>query len=799
MIKNYFIIAFRNIRRNKVYSFINIAGLSLGLAAAMLIILYVKDEVSYDRFQKNLSNTYRIISVSSNVENGKTRKDGNSGYLQGPRFTANVPGIRSFVRIQSGSVDIKKGTDVSAADMLKVDSSFFSIFSFPLLSGDRKTCLSDPHSIVISEDEAKKQFGTTDAVGKVIVLKSDSTFVPYSVTAVAKRCPQNSSIKFDILLPFQPSASDLNQSENWFNFFLNTFVVLDPKANVASVEKEMTKFYDRDSREAAKIIAEKYGPIMGKTKYGLQPFADLHLSKDLPAQNGLSDASNPMYSYILSGIALFILLIACINFVNLTVARSIKRAKEIGIRKVVGSSRKQLIMQFLGESFILCLIAFLAALLIVQLILPVFNDLSNKALALSYLFDAKLIAFYILLFALTSFLAGFYPALVLSGFNPVETLYSRFTLSGKNYLQKSLVVLQFTLASFLISATLVIYLQFNYLTTEKLGYDDTNLVKISKDDLTRDETKLLKETLMKNPDIIGVAPKNGGFWGTVAKVNADSTINFAYETVDESYLPLLKIPIIDGRNFSKDFPSDSSHSILVNESFVKQAGWKQPIGQEVNFWYDNNTKYSVIGVVKDYHFQSLSEKIGPQLFTMKPKNNFGSVYIKLRPKTATSSLAFIQATFKNLFPLSPYHYSFKQDENIRDYDAEAKWKQIMLFGAILTIFISCIGLFGLSVLSAEKRIKEIGIRKVLGASVSSVVTSLSKDFLKLVILSIFIALPVAWIVAGKWLEHYPYRIHLNWWMFSLAAVLVICIALATVSFQAIKAARANPVKSLRSE
>jgi putative ABC transport system permease protein len=799
MIRNYFIIAFRNIRRNKVYSFINIAGLSLGLAAAMLIILYVKDEVSYDRFQKNLPHTYRIVSESTRGESGESHKDGNTGYFQGPRFTANVPGIQSFVRLQSGSVDIKKGTEVTSSEMLKVDSSFFSVFSFPLLSGDRKTCLSDPHSIVISEDEAKKQFGTTDAVGKVILLKNDSAFVPYSVTAVAKRCPQNSSIKFNIVLPFRPSVEDLNQSENWFNFFLNTFVVLDPKANVTSVEKQMAKFYERDSREAAKIIAEKYGPIMGKMQYGLQPFADLHLSKDLPAQNGLSDASNPMYSYILSGIALFILLIACINFVNLTVARSIKRAKEIGIRKVVGSNRKQLIIQFLGESFILCLIAFLSALLIVQFILPVFNELSNKALAISYLFDAKLIAFYILLFALTSFLAGFYPALVLSGFSPVETLYSRFTLSGKNYLQKSLVVLQFTLASFLITATLVIYLQFNYLTTEKLGYDDTNLVTIGKDDLKHDQAKLLQEQLMKNPDIIGVAPKNGGYWGTAAKVNGDSTVRFAYETIDENYLPLLKIPIVAGRNFSKDFPSDSSHSVLVNESFVKLAGWKHPIGQQVNFWFDNNTKYNVIGIVKNYHFQSLNEKIGPQLFTMKPGNSFGMAYIKLRPKTATSSLAFIRTTFKNLFPLSPYSYHFKKDENIKNYEAEAKWKQIMLFGAILTIFISCIGLFGLSVLSAEKRIKEIGIRKVLGASVSSVVASLSKDFLKLVVLSILIALPIAWIVAGKWLEHYPYRISLSWWMFSSAAILVIFIALATISFQAIKAAMANPVKSLRSE
>ncbi len=797
MIKNYFKIALRNIQRNKVYSFINIAGLSLGLAVAMLIILYVKDEVSYDRFQKNINNIYRITFTMLNKDGGVEHRDGITGYYQGPKFTANVPGIQSFVRIQSGGVDIKKGTDVTSENMLKVDSSFFSVFSFPLISGNPKTCLSDPYSIVLSEDEAKKQFGTTDAVGKTLMLRNDSTFVPYAVTAVARRCPQNSSIKFDILLPFRPSAQDMQSSENWFNFFLNTFIVLDPKANVATVQNQMQQFYERDSKEALKMITEKYGAVFGKAEYGLQPFTVMHLSKDFPPNTGLVDASNPVYSYILSGIALFILLIACINFVNLTVARSLKRAKEIGIRKVVGGNRKQLIIQFLGESFILCLIAFVMALALVKIILPVFNDLSNKALALSYLFDAKLITFYIILFLMTTFLAGFYPALILSGFNPVQTLYSRFNLSGKSYLQKSLVVIQFALASFLICATVIIYLQFNFLTTEKLGYDDSNLVLVNKD-LKRDEANLFKEQLMKESDIMGVAPKNGGYWGTRAKVNGNSTIDFTYETVDETFLPLLKIPLVSGRNFSKDFPSDSTHAVLVNESFAKQAGWKEPLGQEVNFWM-NNKRYTVIGVVKDYHFEALSKKISPQLFTMNPGNEFGMVYIKIRPNTAGSSIAHIQKTFKSLFPLAPYSYTFKQDENTKNYEAEAKWKQIIFFGAILTIFISCIGLFGLSVLSAEKRTKEIGIRKALGASVSNIITTLSTDFLKLVILSMLVAIPAAWLAAVKWLNHYPYRISLSWWMFSIAAIFVIIIALATVSFQAIKAAVANPVKSLRTE
>ena len=800
MFKNYFTVALRNLLRNKIYAFINIAGLSIGLACAMLIILYVKDEVSYDRFHANVGNIYRIVTQSIDKNGGKGRKDPTTGYLQGPRFAQNVPEIKSFVRIQSGSENIKMGTEVKDQDLLRVDSTFFDVFSFPLISGNRHTCLKDPLSVVLSEDAAKRQFGSTDVIGKIVMLKDDSVFVPHKVTAVAKKCPQNSSIKFEMLLPIRESKEDALNSENWFNFFLNTFVVLDPHANVQTVESKMQKFYVADSREAVKSLTAQFGEVVSdwKSEYFLQPFLDMHMNTELPAQNGLTDASNPMYAYILSGIALFILLIACINFVNLTVARSVKRAKEIGIRKVVGGDRKQLILQFLGESFLLCIIAFMLAIALVQLILPVFNNLSNKALALSYLFDTKLVAGYILLFMLTALLAGFYPAIVLSGYNPVQILYSRFNIGGKNYLQKSLVVLQFALASFLIIATFTIYKQFNFLTTEKLGYDDNNLVVVHKDFKTHDEAWLFKNELLKDPNIVSVAPRNGGQWGTIAKITNDSTINFDYETVDEAFLSTLKIPLIQGRNFSPGFPSDSANSVLVNESFVKQAGWKNAIGQTVNFWYDNK-KYTVIGVVKDYHYRSLNEKIGPQLFTMKPRNNYGMVFIKIKPNTAAASLQAIQKKFKQLFPLSPYNYTFMNEQNLKNYEAEAKWKQIMLFGAILTIFISCIGLFGLSVLSAEKRTKEIGIRKVLGASVNRVVTILSKDFLKLVCISLIIAIPAAWLAANKWLENYPYRISLSWWLFASGGILVIFIALITVSFQAIKAAVANPVKSLRTE
>jgi putative ABC transport system permease protein len=647
----------------------------------------------------------------------------------------------------------------------------------------------------LSEDAAEKQFGTTDAVGKIVMIKADSTFVPYKVTGVSKRCPQNSSIQFDVVLPINVSEAEANNNMNWFNAYLNTFVMLDDNANLQSVEQQVQRFYIQDSKETYNEI-KKNMPGFDTGAYFFQPFLEVHLSSDLPATNSLSNASNPMFSYILSAIALFVLLIGCINFVNLTVARSVKRAKEIGIRKVIGSNRKQLIMQFLGESFLLCTISFVIAIMLAQLLLPTFNNLANKALSLSYLLDAKLIAGYISLYVITGLLAGFYPALVLSGYKPVQTLYSRFQIAGKNYLQKSLVVLQFTLASFLIIATFTIYAQFNLLTKTNLGYDDTNLVIVNKHKLQHADIAVFKNTLLKNPNIVGVSVKNAGNFQVDVKNVNESTIHFQYETVDENYLPLLKIPLLTGRNFSPEFPSDQSQSVIVNESFAKAANWKNPVGEIVSF---NNQKYNVIGVVKDYHFASLTEKIIPQLFTMKNDNLYANYYIKIKPNTATASLKWIQQIFQQIYPLNPYSYVFKSDENRKQYADIEKWKQIILFGAILTIFISCIGLFGLSVLSAEKRTKEIGIRKVLGASVQQIVTTLSTDFIKLVVIALIIATPVAYIVAKKWLQNYPYRIEISWWLFASAGILVMLIALITISFHSVKAAIANPVKSLRTE
>jgi putative ABC transport system permease protein len=794
MIRNYFKTAFRNLWRNKGFSVINIVGLSVGLACCMLIFLYTMDELSYDRFNVKKNSIYHL-TADFKTPTGEVHKISSTGQMHGPGFKRQIPEIEDFVRIQDADFTIKRGTEVFDQPAYYADDNFFSVFTFPLIEGNPKTALKDIHSVVLSEEVAEKYFGKKDAVGQVLDLKVNDKFQPFTVSAVMKKSPQNSSIKVQMLLPMKFNIS-LNNDAHWLNFFLNTFFVIKPGTNIKTLEGKMAKVFAAEA--ADQIKDEQKNGFDDKVTFGLQPLLQMHTSTDYPADNGLTDASSPVYSYILTGIALFILVIACINFVNLTVARSIKRAKEIGIRKVVGGQRSQLIAQFMGESFILSFAAFVLGVILVIVVLPYFNSLANKALSFSYLLSVQLIAGYVGIFLLTGLFAGFYPALVLSGFNPVQSLYNRQQFAGKNYLSKGLVVLQFTLSTFLIISTITIYSQFNYLMHFDLGYNDKNVVSINSWGLDKQKLALFKTELLNDPSIKSVTADQGGRWGTSAHVNGEQKIQFDMKHIDEDYLPLFEVQMVKGRNFSKSMVSDSGTSVLVNESFVKQAGWKKPLGEVVDFFY-NKKKYTVIGIVKDYHFLSLTEKTPPMLYSMNPQYPYGNVFIKIKDSNKAESLNHIEREFKKLFPYIPYQYSFKDAKNAEQYDKEAKWKQIVTFGAMLTIFISCIGLFGLATLSAEKRKKEIGIRKVLGASVQGIVKKLSTDFLKLVMLSAVIATPAAWWAMHKWLQNYPYRIDMSTWIFLFAAIFVAIIALATVSYQAIKAAIANPVNSLRSE
>ncbi|HEY4876549.1 MAG TPA: ABC transporter permease [Puia sp.] len=796
MFKNYFITAIRNLQRNKIYSGINVLGLSFGLASAMLIILYVKDELSYDRFNQKKDQIYRVTAQMLDEKGHEVFKSGKTSMVPGPAFKQDIPEINECVRISNDEYVIKVDNKIFNQPIIFADDNFFSVFSFPLLSGDPKKVLTNLNSIVVSDEIAKKYFGTTYVIGKTMELKIGQKFEPFVISGIAKRSPQNSSIKFDVMLPMK-FQEKIDPDDHWLNFFISTFVVLNPKADPSAVLNKMTRVYAERAKDQLREAKEK-NDFKGSVTWGLQPLLKIHLSKDYDAEDELTDASNPTYSYILTGIAIFILLIACINFINLTIARSLKRSKEIGIRKVLGGQRMELAGQFLGESFIVCFISFVFAFVLASMALPVFNELANKRLSLSYLADTQLIIGFIGLFLITGFAAGFYPALVLSGFNPIQTLYNRIKLSGKNYLSKGLVVLQFTLAALLIISTFFIYEQFHFLMNQKLGYNDKDLVVVNLDrGAGKQLTDIFKTELLKNSSIKVVGAHNRGRQGTVAKVDGKE-IQFDYDQIDDQYFSALQIPVIKGRNFSSDFPSDSTHSILVNETFVREAGWKDPIGKTVDlFW--RNRKLTVVGVVKDYHFRSLKEKIGSQLFTSEPEGNSSQLNIKISSADIPKTIQFIEATYKKLAPFYPFNYEFKNDINTHEYEAEEKWKQIITFSASLTIFISCIGLLGLTMLSAEQRIKEIGIRKVLGASVSSIVQLISGNFLKLVLLANIIALPIAWWTVNQWLQNFAYHIDIYWWVFAIAVLITLLIAFATVGVQSMKAAMANPVKSLRTE
>ena len=788
MLQHYFKIMYRNLWKSKLYSTINIAGLALGLTCCMLIVLYNKDEASFDQFHKNKNQLQRVVATLSGDK--EVRKIASSNSPVGPAFKESLPEIKSFVRLQNDFKNVKKGTEIIGQEVLDADSSFFTTFSFPLLAGDPATALKDPDAVVVTEETALKYFGTTEAIGKILEVGYRGEFSPKKVTGVARNVPQNSSIKFDMVLPFT------DKSTEWIGFYLSTYILLNENANAANVAAKLDNIFLANAKDELKNAREKFN-YKENIHFGLQPLTDIHLDTEY-GQGEIKNASKPIYSYILTGIAIFLLLIACINFINLQLAHSLQRAKEIGVRKVMGGQRKQLIKQFLGESTLLSFIAFALAILLTLMVLPIFNQLSNKQLSFFTLLDGKLMVAYGILFLITGFVAGFYPALVLSGFNPLQTIYNRQKFNGKNYLTKGLVIFQFSLATFLIITTIMMYTQFDFLTHKDLGYNDKNVVLL---DLGRgpDQQKvnLVKAELAKDPSIQMVAASDGHDNSTGGKVDGKD-MDFAYKRMDENYLKALQIPLILGRNFSPDFPGDSLSSVVINETFAKQAGWNDPIGKQVDFFWDNR-KVTVVGVVKDYHFQSLENKITPLIFVADPHFGFGQLVVKVDPKNIPSAMNLLAATYKNIFPLQPYSYAFMDSKNKDYYKEEARWKEIITLSAFLSIFISCIGLFGLSILSTEKRTKEVGIRKVLGASVQNVVTLLSANFVKLVLMAFVIAAPIAWYANNQWLQHFPYRVTMGWQVFLLAGTCMVLLAATTISFQSVRAALMNPVKSLKTD
>jgi putative ABC transport system permease protein len=800
MFKNYFKIAIRNLSRHKLLSFVNIAGLAIGLACVILILLFVKDEWSFDKFHKNGKDIYRLVQTMTDTS-GQERRNGNTGLPHGPVFASEIPEIESFCRIKGWDMPVKKGKEGIKAMVLFADPSIFNIFSIDVLKGNTPKMLAGRNTVVLSESAAQKYFGRQDPMGKTVEIEVEENFEPFMVTGIVKDPPLNSSIVFDMIIPFEKqNPTDVTRLDkamgNWNNLFLNTFFLLRKGADIKAVEKKLWTVYLSHNSEKWEAFQKERGKM--KLEYALQPLFAMHLDTDFYASNGLSNWSDSGYSLILSGLAALILIIACINFINIALARSMQRSKEIGIRKVSGSSRRQVIVQFLSESFVITTIAFISALILVQLAIPVFNDISHKQFSFSYLVRPGTVAVFGALIIVVSLLAGFYPAFVASGFQPKETLYSSVKLSGKNMLGKSLVVLQFVIAAALIIGTIIFTKQFNYISKADLGYNAQNMIYLQFPWDRPAELREFKNELAKEPALQAVGTKSGNFNKTIFTINGKQTGYTYYENIDDRYLQVLQIPLVKGRYLSYDNVADTISNCMVNEAFVETYldKTKDPIGQIVTW---NDQALSVAGVVKNYHSNNFKEKIEPVFFSLDTQGDLLNTYIKFLPGKEQAAQAAIAKAYKTLLPYSTLDTYNMQDWLMQRYEEDTQWKKIISASALIAVLISALGLFALTALSVQQRVKEIGIRKVLGASVANITMIVSKGFLKLVFIALFIASPIAWWVMNKWLQDFAYRVNISWWVFVIAGAVVLVVALLTVSVQAIKSAIANPVKSLRTE
>ena len=801
MIKNFFTVAVRNLLRNRLLSFVNIAGLAIGLTCVILITLFVKDEWSFDRFYPNGKNIYRFVQTQTDTS-GSERRMANSGLPQGPVFAAEAPGIENYCRIKGWDMNVKKGSGAFSSLIIFADPSVFSIFSLNVLKGNSKKMLDGRNSVVLSESQAEKYFGNEDPVGKTVEIEVDENFEPFMVTGIVKDMPANSSLQFDMLIPMErqnpTNAEELTaEMNNWGNGYLNTFFLLRKGADPKAVEKSLWNVYLAHNGEGWKHKQENGAASL---KFGLQPLSDIHLNTDFNASNGLSSHSDSTYSYILSALAVLILIIACINFINIALARSMQRSKEIGIRKVSGSSRRQVVYQFLGEALFITIIAFAVSLLLVQLLLPFFNNVSHKQFSISYLLQPQAIAIFAGLIIVITFLAGFYPAFVASGFKPAQTLYSRFKLSGKNVLGRSLIVVQFVIASALIIGTIVFNRQFEYISHADLGYNADNMFYLQFPWNKTSQLSEFKNELSSVPAIQSSGTKSGNWNKTMFVVNGKQTDWLYYENIDDNYLQVLHIPLKEGRYLSYANVADTVSNCMVNEAFADMYldKSKSPLGQQIS-GRGNDVPYTVVGVVKNYHSANFKEKIQPIFFSLDTRGDLLNTYIKYVPGKEEEARAAIVKAYKKILPYSTVELYDMKQWLMDKYEEDAQWKKIISFSAIIAIAISLLGLLALTVFSVQQRVKEIGIRKVLGASVANITFILSKQFLILVLLALIIASPVAWWVMNKWLADFAYRTDIAWWIFPLAGMMVLITAFATVAVLASKAAKANPVKSLRME
>ena len=789
MLKNYFITAWRNLVKNKAHSFLNIAGLSVGIACSLLILLWVQSELSVDAFHKNGNRLYKVYAR----EYYNHTIDGN--YDMPPPLADE---LKKVIPEVEDAVMMQEWNDVAAFQVrdkiIKVDgfaagAGIFNMFSYPLLQGTPATALGSKVSMAVSRKTAVQFFGSPEnAMGKTIRFDGKKDF---SVTAVFEDLPAKASRKFDYLISWGAWQESRPWAKEWENSGPLAFVLLRQNAIPQLVEKKLTHFLDTYKKEKSGYRIE----------LGLQKFDEVYLHSNF--LEGKIVGGRIEYVHLFSIVAIFILLIACINFMNLTTARSVKRAREVGVRKAIGAVRSALIKQFIGESLMLTAFAVMIALLMMTLLLPMFNEVTQKQMELPFnntTFWLKLLAITLI----TGLISGSYPALFLSSFNPVKVLKGTVKLTtGAIWFRKGLVVFQFVLSMVLIIGTIVVSKQVNFLQTRNLGYDRENLIYIPIEGELVNKYAILKDEALKmrgiqsisrvsdNPTNLDQQTNNVDWEGR----DANTMISFENPGVGYDFLQTMKLKIADGRDFSKDYPTDAD-GYIINETAAKQMGYNQPIGRSLTV---NNQKGKIIGVLKDFHFRSLHEQIQPMIMQLRDRGDYGIILIRTEPGETKEALASLETLCKQLNPSFPFAYTFSDEEYQKLYNNEQIVRKLSNAFAFLAIFISCLGLLGLVMFTAEQRTKEIGIRKVLGASVAGIVQLMSADFIKLILVAILIASPLAWWTMKMWLNDYAYKISISWWIFVFAGGLAVLIALFTISFQAIKAAIANPVKSLRSE
>jgi putative ABC transport system permease protein len=805
MFKNYLKVSLRNLWKNKAFSAINIIGLATGLAVCLLIVLYVVDELSYDKYNVNADRIYRL---DADIFFNNT----SAIFAEAPDPLAitlkrDFPEIEEAVRLnKQDDILVKKDNqNVQDHNAAFADSTFFKVFTVPMIHGNPATALKEPNSIVIDETTAKKYFNSTDVVGKTLVVDNTNYC---KITGVIKDIPKQSHFHFRFIRP-RGKDNDSWLSNNTYNYVMVRPGVTQQKLQKdvdATINKYLGKELETQLHATLTDLKNKGSHFI----YHAIPLTDIHLRSNKSYEIEVN--GDITYVYIFSVIAIFILLIACVNFMNLSTARSANRAKEVGIRKVAGSLRTHLITQFLTESVLLSFFSLLLAILIAALLLPLFNQLAAKDMSVSTLFSTWLFPVMIGLVFVVGCVAGSYPAFYLSAFQPIEVLKGKIAKGFKSsWLRSGLVVFQFTISIILIIGTIVIYNQLDYIRSRKIGYNRDQVFVLHNAWYLDKQIHTFRDELLNipgvtNATISGDLPTGTGFdtngWFRDAAMDPTKAVVLNNFFVDENYIPTLGMEMKEGRNFSKDFPTDSV-GIILNETAVKVLGFKDPLKEVLyspNF-YDGGvhgaTANHIIGVVKDFNFSSMHNNVAPLI--IQEGENWGAIAVRINSKNIPSVINSIQTKWNSMTNGQPFNYTFMDADFNKIYTAEQQTGKLFITFAVFAIFIGCLGLFGLVTYAAEQRTKEIGVRKVLGASVGGIVAMLSKDFAKLVLIAALIAFPVAWWAMHSWLQSFAYRINISWWIFIVAGAAAILIALITVSLQAIRAAIANPVKSLRTE